>query len=137
MRDRILIIDDEPSVTVALKLRLEHAGFEVRHAINGLAGVEAAALEQPHAVVLDIQMPDIDGIDACQRIRRLPGLENTPVIFLSGSRVEHARENTIKAGGAAYFTKPYEPAEIIDAIRTALENARAKQDTTHDAEAVS
>ena len=116
MGKSVLIVDDEPRLTVALKKRLEVAGYEVFHALNGLAGVEAAALHKPDAIILDIRMPDITGYDACQRIHRLPDLKGVPVLFLSANVQYDARQKAIEAGGTAFLSKPFEASDILDAI---------------------
>lgn len=116
MRKTVLIVDDQPAITAALMTRLEAAGYEVFHAINGLAGVEAAALHRPDAVILDIRMPDIDGFDACVRIKRLPGLGDVPILFLSANAQEPARRRALEAGGSAFMSKPYKAADICDCI---------------------
>ena len=121
MPHTILIVDDEPAITVALMTRMQANGYTVYHAINGLAGVEAAALHTPDAVVMDIRMPDINGFDAFERIRRLPGMEHVPIIFLSGQDQEDARSNALEAGAAAFLSKPFESGDILNAISNSLE----------------
>jgi len=123
MGKSVLIVDDEPRLTVALKKRLEVAGYEVFHALNGLAGVEAAALHEPDAVILDIRMPDITGYDACQRIHRLPGLKNVPVLFLSANVQYEAKQKAMESGGAAFLSKPYEASDILSTLEEMLEPA--------------
>ncbi|MEM7680709.1 MAG: response regulator [Planctomycetota bacterium] len=125
----ILIVDDEPGITAALMIRLQSAGHEVYHAINGLAGVEAAALHQPEVIVMDIRMPDIDGYEACQRIHALPGLSKTPVVFLSANVQEQARERAKLAGGCVFLSKPYEASDVLDAVECAAQGAYTE--TTH------
>ncbi|MFK7758433.1 MAG: PleD family two-component system response regulator [Phycisphaerales bacterium] len=116
MAKSILIIDDEPRITAALMTRLEATGYRVYHAINGLAGIEAAALYEPDAVILDIRMPDIDGYEACSRIRRLPRLANVPVIFLSANVQDEAIMKANAAGGDRFISKPYESSSVLSAI---------------------
>ncbi|MEO1008567.1 MAG: response regulator [Planctomycetota bacterium] len=123
----VLIVDDEPAITVALMTRLQAHGYEVNHALNGLAGVEAAALHLPDAIVMDIRMPDISGFDAFERIRRLPQLERTPIVFLSAHAQESARRQAMEIGAAGFLTKPYEAADVI----AALESAMADQPEIH------
>ena len=115
-------MDDGRSITGALMTRLEFAGYTVYHAINGLAGVEAAALHEPDAIVLDIRMPDIDGYETCKRIKRFPKLAATPVIFLSANVQDTARQRAIESGGARFISKPYEAAEILSAIEAVIES---------------
>lgn len=116
----VLIVDDEPMITIALMARLGAAGHRVVHAINGLAGVEAAALEHPDAVVLDIRMPDIDGFETCARIRRLPGCEGLPVVFLSGNVKQEAQRRAMEVGASAFVSKPYDAADVLNAVEQAI-----------------
>lgn len=120
MEHTVLIVDDEPRITAALMIRLESRGYKVCHAINGLAGVEAACLCKPDVVVLDIRMPDIDGYETCSRIRRMPGMEKTPVIFLSANVQDSARAKAIAAGGSQFLSKPYDADDVIGAIEESL-----------------
>ena len=92
-----------------------HAGW-ANTIVMGLAGVEAAALHKPDAIILDIRMPDITGYDACQRIHRLPDLKGVPVLFLSANVQYDARQKAIEAGGTAFLSKPFEASDILDAI---------------------
>jgi CheY-like chemotaxis protein len=116
MNESILIVDDEPALTVALRTRLEAAGYTVFHAINGMAGVEAAALHRPDAIILDIRMPDIDGYEVCTRIHRLPELGTVPIIFLSASVQDEARRKAMEAGASTFISKPYESRDVLAAV---------------------
>ena len=127
MHHKILIIDDEPKITFALMTRLEAHGYCVFHAINGLAGVEAAAMHEPDAIILDIRMPDIDGYETCTRIRRLPRLENVPVIFLSANVQDEAVVKAMDAGGDRFIGKPYESASILQAIEQLINPDTSKE----------
>lgn len=124
MTASILIVDDEPRITLALMTRLEAEGYQVFHAINGFAGIEAAAMHEPDAIVLDIRMPDIDGYEVCQRIKRMPRLKDVPVIFLSANVQDGTRAKATRAGGSAFVSKPYEAADILKEIKDQL-HARA------------
>lgn len=115
----VLIVDDEPGITAALMTRLEAAGYEVFHAINGLAGVEAAELHRPDVIVLDIRMPDIDGYEVCTRLKQKPELCRIPVVFLSANVQDSARRRALDVGGASFLSKPYEAADVIAAIESA------------------
>lgn len=119
MSNSVLIVDDEPRITAALMTRLQACGYEVFHAINGLAGVEASAIHRPDVVIMDIRMPDIDGYEACARIHRLPDLKNVPIIFLSAN-AHTSEEKALDAGGMAYLCKPYEAVDVIRTIERVL-----------------
>ena len=129
MPNTVLIVDDEPRITIALMTRLQASGYEVFHAINGLAGVEAAAIHHPDVIIMDIRMPDIEGYEACQRIHRLPGLEHTPIIFLSAN-THAAEQKALESGGAAFIRKPYIAQDIIATIERVLKSSgNANQET--------
>lgn len=132
MPKSILIVDDEPAITGALMTRLEAHGHTVYHAINGLAGVEAAAMHEPDMVILDVRMPDIDGFEAFERIRRLPRLTETPIVFLSAHAQEDAGHRALQLGAAAFLSKPYESADILKIIDD-LDDAPAGSDEVTDA----
>ncbi len=125
MPKSILIVDDEPRITAALMTRLEANGYTVYHAINGLAGIEAAAMHEPDAIILDIRMPDIDGYETCTRIKRLPRLAEIPIIFLSANVQDEAIMKANAAGGHRFISKPYEAASVLDAIRELVPETHA------------
>src|SRR5690554_5317816 len=108
--------------------RLQASGFTVYHAINGLAGVEAAEMHHPDTIVLDIRMPDIDGYDVCTRIRGKPGLADTPIIFLSANVQDSARRRAMEVGGCAFVSKPYDAADVIAAIRLAVAHSTPRKE---------
>lgn len=128
MANTVLIVDDEPRITLALMTRLEANGYQVFHAINGLAGVEAAALHQPDAIVLDVRMPDIDGFDTCRRIKRMPQLSDTPIVFLSANPQDEARRQAMEVGGSLFIAKPYEASEILKAIASLIESGTPREE---------
>lgn len=116
MSKSVLIIDDEPAITGALMTRLEAHGHEVFHAINGLAGVEAAAMHEPAVIILDVRMPDIDGFETFERIRRMPHLRRTPIVFLSAHAQEDARHRARELGAVGFLSKPYDSKDILAII---------------------
>ena len=129
MPDTVLIVDDEPRITMALMTRLQACGYEVYHAINGLAGVEAAAIHHPDVVIMDISMPDIDGYEACTRIHRLPDLAQTPIVFLSANAYA-MKDKAMKVGGAAFLRKPYDARDVIATIERVLSESRGSNKET-------
>ncbi|MEQ8317600.1 MAG: response regulator [Phycisphaerales bacterium] len=130
MAKSVLIIDDEPAITGALMTRLEAHGHEVYHAINGLAGVEAAAVHEPSIIILDIRMPDIDGFETFERIRRMPRLSRTPIVFLSAHAQEDAKHRARELGATAFLSKPYDSKDILAIIERIDDDA---DPTTADA----
>ncbi len=120
MPNKILIVDDEPGITAALMVRLQAHGFEVCHAINGIAGLEAARAEQPDVIILDIRMPDIDGTEVNRRLKEDPKLADIPVIYLSANVPPDVKERGFDLGGSFFLSKPYEAEDVIRAIRLVL-----------------
>jgi DNA-binding response OmpR family regulator len=121
MPKSVLMVDDDPRIMAPLAIRLQAHGFVVYHAINGLAGVEAAALHRPDLVVMDYRMPDVDGIDACIRIRRLPCLQDTPVIILSASLNDTICRRALASGASLCLTKPYVAQEVVGQIAAMID----------------
>lgn len=132
MPKSILIVDDEPAITGALMTRLEAHGHTVYHAINGLAGVEAAAMHEPDMIVMDLRMPDIDGFEAFERIRRLPRLSKTPIAFLSAHAQEDASQRAMQMGAVAFLSKPYDSRDILKLIDD-LDDSSVGSDQATDA----
>ncbi len=121
MARSVLVIDDEEGIARALAIRLRAAGFEVETACSGMAGLAAAASHPPDLILLDVRMPDIDGFEVHARLRRDPVLANIPVIFLSASVQDSARQSALAAGAIEYVTKPYDARQLIASINRAID----------------
>ena len=120
-KKRILIVDDERDIVKALMIRLQGAGYEVITAFDGAQGVFMAYKEKPDLIILDIRMPAGDGFSVAQRLKRSTHTFTIPVIFLTGSPDKDAEEKAMALGARFYIKKPYDPEELLDAIRRALE----------------
>ncbi|MRX43367.1 response regulator transcription factor [Agromyces kandeliae] len=112
---RVLVVDDENSLTDLLKMALRYEGWEVRTASDGLGAVRAAREFRPDAIVLDIMLPDIDGLEVLQRVRA-DGTE-TPVLFLTAKDSLDDRIAGLTAGGDDYVTKPFSLEEVVARLR--------------------
>ncbi|MFM6974051.1 MAG: response regulator transcription factor [Agromyces sp.] len=112
---RVLVVDDEASLADLLKMALRYEGWEVRTAGDGLSAVKAAREFKPDAIVLDIMLPDIDGLEVLQRVRA-DGTE-TPVLFLTAKDSLDDRIAGLTAGGDDYVTKPFSLEEVVARIR--------------------
>lgn len=123
----VLLIDDEPGIASALVVRLSAEGYVVETAMDGRSGLAAAAETQPDVILLDIRMPDIDGIEVCRRLKTNPELAATPVIFLSANVKDVVRHQALEAGGSAFLSKPYEPRDVLNAIRSAVTPANTTE----------
>ena len=121
MTKRILIIDDEPDIREATQLCLEIAkGWEVLTAASSQEGLEKAALEQPNAVLLDIMMPDMDGIATFKRMRADPVTQHIPVILLTAKAQPADYRQYVQMNVSAIITKPYDPLTLADQIAEIL-----------------
>ncbi|MBT3942938.1 MAG: response regulator [Chloroflexi bacterium] len=122
----ILIVDDSPEVRVALTATLEDAGHTVSEASDGSAAVEQATLIQPDAIILDINMPDIDGITALRGLRADPITRDVPVVMLTAvADMDHV-QTAIAAGAQDYVLKPWDADTVIERLWNAMESRRFK-----------
>ncbi|MCL2783598.1 MAG: response regulator transcription factor [Propionibacteriaceae bacterium] len=115
---RVLAVDDEPSLTELLSIALRYEGWVVTTAATGAQAVRAASQVQPDAIVLDIMLPDFDGLEVMRRVRTTQ--PNTPVIFLTAKDALPDRIAGLTAGGDDYVTKPFSLEELIARLRSLL-----------------
>jgi len=120
-KKKILIVDDERDIVKALMIRLKANGYEVVAAFDGAQGVFMAHKEKPDLVILDIRMPAGDGFSVAERLKRSTNTFTIPIIFLTGSPERNAEEKASRVGARFYIKKPYDPEELLDAVRRALE----------------
>jgi two-component system, OmpR family, KDP operon response regulator KdpE len=116
---RVLVIDDDPSLLRALRVGLEADGHEVTTAVNGERGISQTALTTPDIVVLDLGLPDIDGLQVSQRIRQW---SDVPIIVLSATGAENRKIEALDGGANDYVTKPFSMGELEARIRAVLRN---------------
>lgn len=115
-----LLVDDEPVLLRMLGVNFHAAGFSVRTAATGTAALAAAAAEAPDVIVLDLGLPDVDGLDLVGRLRAVAGLARTPIVVLSGTDRDAVADRGYAADVQAHVTKPVEPAELIGTVRRAM-----------------
>ena len=115
---RVLIIDDEREIALALGLRLEAAGFNVVSAHDGRSGIEAARNEKPDAVLLDVGMPTMDGLEVLKSLKSDPRTNATPVIMLSTSLTD--QQEAMEQGAQFFIQKPYQAQSVVEGIRKVL-----------------
>ena len=120
---KILIVEDHRDSREALRALFEAYGYQVVEAINGRIGVEKAAIERPHLILMDIMMPEMDGFDASRRIRAIPGLERTPIIAVSA--LEDAHELALQSGISDYVRKPVDIRGLLAKVTGWLEPTAA------------
>jgi len=117
---RVLVVDDEEDVRNLVAFNLRAAGMEVLFAEDGAEAVSRIRHERPDLVVLDLMLPEIDGLSVCEMIRKLPESSDTPVIMLTAWVTERARLVGLQAGANDYVTKPFSPRELVARIQSLL-----------------
>ena len=120
-KKKILIVDDERDIVKALMIRLQGAGYDVVTAFDWAQGVFMAHKEKPDLILLDIRMPAGNGFSVAQRLKRSIHTFTIPVIFLTGSPEKNAEDKAMAMGARFYIKKPYDPEELLDAVKRALE----------------
>ena len=121
---KILVVEDNEENRDSLARRLRRRGFEVLLAVDGQAGVEAAKADKPDLVLMDMNMPELDGWEATRQIKAAAGLEALPVIALTAHAMGGDRERAIAAGCADYHTKPIEFPKLLAQIEATLQASR-------------
>jgi two-component system, cell cycle response regulator DivK len=119
---RILIVEDNEENRDSLSRRLQRRGFETLMAPDGRAGVEKAKAEKPDLILMDMNMPELDGWEATRQIKAVPDLAATPVIALTAHAMQGDRERAIEAGCSDYHTKPVDFPKLIGQIESILQN---------------
>jgi two-component system alkaline phosphatase synthesis response regulator PhoP len=113
---KILVVDDDPDIIEILRYNLSLAGYQVKTAFNGKEAVKKAKLFLPEIILLDIMMPEMDGIEACTQIKSLPSLKKTMIIFLSARSEDFTQIAAFDAGGDDYISKPVKPKILLRKI---------------------
>lgn len=117
---KILVVEDDADINKALCIRLKAAGYTVCSATDSYMGLKMALKVQPDLMILDISMPAGDGFSIVNRIRENTSQKDIPFIMLTASNRAEYREQATSLGATAYFEKPYESGELLDAIQDAV-----------------
>lgn len=117
---KVLVVEDNADSLRLITYALEHAGYEVVSAVTGAEGVALAIREQPFFVVMDINLPDFDGLEATRRIRASATDDSVPIIAITSYAMAGDRKRILAAGCTAYFEKPIDPLTIVASIHRAI-----------------
>jgi diguanylate cyclase (GGDEF)-like protein len=123
MPQKILIIDDSPQIHALMKARLKDEAIAVHSADSGLTGLALATELQPDVILLDVNMPSMDGYEVCRRLKASPVTSAAPIIFLTGADSTEDKIKGLELGATDYITKPFDPAEMRARVRAALRTA--------------
>lgn len=126
---KILVVDDEEDILEFLSYNLRAEGYDVIVADNGILAIELAKQQQPSLIILDVQMPDMDGITTCEKIREIPSLKETLVTFLTARSEDYSQIAGFEAGADDYITKPIRPKVLVSRVKALLKRRGITQDT--------
>lgn len=126
---KVLIVDDEPDIVEFLSYNLKKEEFKVLTACNGKEALKIAEQEIPHLIILDVMMPEIDGIETCEELRQVPELKNTLIIFLTARSEDYSEIAGFKAGADDYISKPVRPKVLISRIQALLKRIDNKNES--------
>src|SRR5512141_1289174 len=130
----ILVVDDEPKIVKLVRDYLERAGFSVRVAADGKSALSLARTEKPDLIVLDLGLPQMDGLDVTRELRKL---SNVPIIMLTARSEESDKLIGLELGADDYITKPFSPKELVARVRVVfrrMENFAASSEVIHAAD---
>jgi two-component system KDP operon response regulator KdpE len=130
-RGLVLVVDDEPAITRVLSAALAARGYRVTTASSGHDAIDAITHESPAAVILDLSLPDIDGVEVCRRVRTW---SDVPIIVLTADDTEHRKVEVLDDGADDYVTKPFSTPELLARLRVALRHHRPANAPGPDAE---
>ena len=123
---KILLVDDEPDILEIVGYNLKNEGYSVYTACNGIEAVKSAKKITPNLILLDIMMPEMDGIEACEKIRTVKSLENTLIAFLTARNEDYSYVAGFDAGADDYITKPIKPKVLISKVKSLLRRLKAE-----------
>ncbi len=131
----ILLVDDEPDILEIISYNLKAEGYKVKTASSGREGVEKAKKVRPDLILLDVMMPEMDGIEACEQIRKTPGLEHTIIAFLTARGEDYSQVAGFEVGADDYIAKPVKPKVLTSRLkallrRRPLKPAKSEERTT-------
>ena len=113
---KILVVDDDPDIVEILTYNLSLGGYDVKSAMNGKEAIKKAKIFLPEIILLDVMMPEMDGIETCTIIKEIPSLTNTRIIFLSARNEDYTQLSAFDAGADDYISKPVKPKILLKKI---------------------
>ena len=134
MNSTILVVDDELDILEFVGYNLRKEGYIVLTANNGLTAIEIAQENTPDLVILDVMMPDMDGIETCERMRAIPKLTNTIITFLTARSEDYSQIAGLEAGADDYITKPIRPKVLLSRVKALLRRRVVSDDFSNKLE---
>ena len=132
---KILLVDDEPDILEIVGYNLEQAGYQVFKAENGKDAVKQAQKVNPHLIIMDVMMPEMDGMEACEKIREIPERKDTIITFLTARSEDYSQVAGFDVGADDYIAKPIKPKLLVSKVKGLLR--RLKDEETESSETLS
>ena len=123
----ILLVDDEQDILEIVSYNLEQEGYKVITASNGNEAIVKAKKNIPHLIIMDVMMPEMDGMEACEHIRKNPELRNTIITFLTARSEEYSQVAGFEAGADDYITKPIKPKLLVSKVKALLRRLKSEE----------
>lgn len=117
---KILLVDDEKDILEIIGYNLSKEGYQIITASNGKEAIVKAQANSPHLIIMDVMMPEMDGIEACENIRKLPETENTIITFLTARSEDYSQVAGYNAGADDYIAKPIKPKILVSKVKALL-----------------
>lgn len=127
---KILVVDDEADIRQLVTYNLQKEGYTTLEAKNGKEAIEIAKAEKPELIILDVMMPEMDGIEVCQEIKSIPALQNIIICFLTARSEDYSQIAGLESGGDDYITKPVKPRILTARIKALLRRNTGKVEST-------
>ena len=124
---KILLVDDEPDILEIVGYNLSNEGYQISTAKNGQEAVSKAKKDQPHLIIMDVMMPEMDGIEACEQIRKIPELSETVITFLTARGEDYSQVAGFDAGADDYITKPIKPKVLVSKVKALLRRFKEEE----------
>ncbi len=125
----ILLVDDEPDILEIVGYNLSQEGYSVITAENGLRALDQAKKHKPHLIILDVMMPEMDGIEACEKLRAMPEISESVITFLTARGEDYSQLAGFEAGADDYITKPVKPKVLVSKVKALLRRYKEAQET--------
>lgn len=124
---KILLVDDEPDILEIVGYNLAQEGYQVFTAKNGKEAIKVAQKEIPHLIILDVMMPEMDGMEACENLRQIPELKDVIITFLTARSEDYSQVAGLDAGADDYITKPIKPKILVSKVKALLRRLKTTE----------
>ena len=129
---KILLVDDEPDILEIVGYNLNNEGYQIFTASNGVEAIKKSKEIQPHLILLDVMMPEMDGIEACEKIREIDTLKNVIIAFFTARGEDYSQVAGFDAGADDYITKPVKPKVLVSKVKSLLRRLKKESNEVID-----